>query len=281
MAKTKQKVEEMKRPPVLSRISKPKRKVASYCLCIYARTGMGKTTLLGTMDGRGLVLDTSQYEGGTEVLFDQRDHVDVVSIYKWEDFNRIYQSLRKGELDYDWVAIDTVSGATKLCWKKVLHEREEIVSQEYHRRPTDYGSVGSLLGILFAEFRSLPMPVVFVAQEAAREDEEDEELTIIGPDLTPMSLKELAPHPRLMGRLFVARLENGKWERRLRVGVHAGYYAKARTVKGRRLPAIIRRPNLAQIIAWMEGEDVEKPRGAKDTAPKPESSGELELETDK
>lgn len=281
MAKTKQKVKEMKRPPVLSRIGKPSRKVASYCLCIYARTGMGKTTLLGTMDGRGLVLDTSQYEGGTEVLFDQRDHVDVVSIYKWEDFNRIYQSLRKGELDYDWVAIDTVSGATKICWKKVLEEREEIVSQKHHKRPKDYGDVGTLMGILFSEFRSLPVPVIFLAQESSREDDEDEDLTIIGPDLTPMSLKELAPHPRLMGRLFVTRLENGKWERRLRVGVHAGYYAKARTVTGRRLPAIIRRPNLAQIIAWMEGEDVEKPRGAKDTAPKPESSGELELETDK
>lgn len=267
---------ETKRPSVLKRISKPSRRVPSYCVVLYGRTGMGKTHLLGTMSGRGLVLDTTQYEGGTEVLFDQRSHVDVVPIYKWEDFNKIYQALRTGELDYDWVAIDTVSGATKICWKKVLKEREEIVSQKYHKRPTDYGSVGSLMGILFSEFRSLKMPVIFVAQEAAREDEEDEDEQIIGPDLTPMSLKELAPHPKLMGRLFVHRLKTGKWERRLRVGVHAGFYSKARTTKGRRLPAIIRRPDLGQILGYMMGEDVDKPRGAKDTVPE-SSSGDLDL----
>lgn len=268
-----------RRSVAMPKIGRPSRKVPRYCVVIYARTGMGKTTLLGTMSGYGLVIDTSQYEGGTEVLYDDRDHVDVVSVTKWEEFNKLYLALRRGELerDYDWVAIDTVSGATKICWRKVLKERDEIVSQKYHRTPANYGSVGSLMGILFAEFRSLPMPVIFVAQEAAREDEEDEDEMIIGPDLTPMSLKELAPHPKLFGRLFVHRLDSGRWERRLRVGVHAGFYSKSRTIKGRRLPDIIRRPDLANILDWMQGEDVEKPRGAKDVVPET-SSGEMELD---
>jgi hypothetical protein len=68
----------------------------------------------------------------------------------------------------------------------------------------------------------------------------------------------------LVGRLFVSEVEEDdaiKYERRLRVGTHAMYTTKARSVPGRELPAIIREPNLAQILGYMLGKEVAKPEG--------------------
>src|SRR3972149_7163035 len=97
---------------ILERIRKPLAAVAQYLVVIYARGGVGKTTLLGTIPGRGLVIDIPQYEGGDMVLVNRADRIDIAPVRTWEELNELYLALKSGQVNgtkYDWAAIDTVS----------------------------------------------------------------------------------------------------------------------------------------------------------------------------
>lgn len=259
----------MAKRSIIERIRKPLAAVEQYLAVIYGRGGVGKTTMLGTMRGQGLVIDIPQYEGGDMVLINKSDHIDIAPVRVWEEVNELYLALKKGGkingTKYDWVAIDTISACQQLARKKVLHERDVIMSKRYEIRLNDWGSISQLMGQLYEQFRLLPMPVIFTAQEKARRDdrgdEEDGERIII-PNVSPASLDLLIPHPLLIGRLYMHEKENGVWERRLRVGPHANFVTKSRSVPGRALPPIIRKPHLGQILAWMRGKKSERPRAA-------------------
>lgn len=254
---------------IIERIRKPRAEVAQYLAVIYGRGGVGKTTMLGTMPGRGLVIDIPQFEGGDMVLSNKRDRISIAPVRVWEEINTLYLALRKGGqingTKYDWVAIDTISACQQLARKKVLKERDEIRAQRYEIRLNDWGSISQLMGQLFEQFRLLSMPVIFTAQEKARRDdrndEEDGERIII-PNVSPASLDLLIPHPLLIGRLYMYEGEDSKWERRLRVGPHSNYVTKSRSIPGRALPPIIRKPHLGNILGWMRGKDVKPPRAA-------------------
>ncbi len=257
---------------VLDRITDPVAEVPRFLILIYAYGGVGKTTLLATLPGKGLVIDVPQFEGGTSVLADQIPRIKVVPVVDWEDFNKLYHFLRKGEHDFEWVAIDTISAAQQLARQKVLKERDEIASKGHKLRIQDWGEIGQLMGQLFEKFRLLPIPVVFTAQEKARkedagDDEDDEQITRIIPNVSPSALDALIPHPMLTGRLYLYETDSGKWIRQLRVGPHSRYVTKARSVRSRPLPAIIRRPNLGNILAYMMGQDVSRPKKGKESTP--------------
>lgn len=255
---------------ILERIRKPIAAAEQFVVVIYARGGVGKTTLLGTIPGKGLVIDIPQYEGGDMVLADKANRIDIAPAETWEELNDLYLALKKGPVSgkkYDWVGIDTGTACQQLARRKVLKERDEIASKRYEIRLQDYGSIGELMGQLFERFRTLPMPVYFTMQERLRRDDrelEGSEEGIIVPDVTPASLRTLIPHPILIGRLYMHQNDSGDWERYLRVGPHANFVTKARSVPGRSLPPVIRKPNLGRIVAWMRGEDVKRPRAAPD-----------------
>jgi phage nucleotide-binding protein len=262
----------MAKRTILERIRKPQAQIKRYLVVIYARGGVGKTTLLGTIPGQGLVIDVPQYEGGDMVLADKRNRIDIAPVETWEELNDIYLALKKnagkiGDTQYNWVAIDTITACQQLARKKVIKERDEITSKPYQIRGQDWGSMKELMGQLFERFRLLSMPVYFTAQEKVRRDrdspEEDAE-SIVVPNVQPAAIDLLLPHPMLIGRLYMHQNDEGKWERYLRVGPHENFVTKARSMPGRRLPPIIRKPNLGQIIAWMCGEDVKRPRAAPD-----------------
>lgn len=266
---------------------KPSKRVPQYMVVIYGQGGAGKTSLFGTLErlGRGLVIDTPQYEGGTEVIAQHRKFIDVREARTWTDIEALYHAVRTGKATfedggepYQWVGIDTGTGVQKIARRKVKADEDDEemrrIGQAYKLTLPNYGSIGDLMAIFFEDFRNLRIPVIIMCQEREREDEETGAM-VVGPDLTPMSLREVVPHPKLLGRLYVARNGKGQWERRLRVGVHPGYYTKVRAVQGRRLPAIIKRPHLGDILAYMSGEDIPKPRAARDDGG---GGGDLELE---
>lgn len=254
---------------VLDRITDPVPEVPRFLAVIYAFGGVGKTTLLGTMPGRGLVIDVPQHEGGTSVLHDKAPRIKVVSVVDWEELNTLYHHLRKGEHNFDWVGLDTLTAAQELARKKVIKERDEIASAAHKLRIQDYGDIGQLMGQLYERFRVLPMPVIFTIQERVRkeEDEQEEQVTRIIPNLTPKSLDMLIPHPMLIGRLYLYEAENGKWTRQMRVGPHTRFVTKARSVPERPLPSVIRNPNLGNILAYMMGQDVPRPKRGKESEP--------------
>lgn len=270
----------MAKRSILERIRKPKVSAGRYLVVVYARGGVGKTTLLGTIPGRGLVIDIPDYEGGDMVLLGKKN-IDVAPAETWEDLNELYMALKKGRgkigsIQYDWVAIDSITACQQLARKKVIKERDEIASKPYVIRLQDWGSMGQLMAQLFERFRLLSIPVYFTAQERVRRDRDDDEAgSVVIPNVSPMALDALIPHPVLIGRLYAHQNEGGTWERYLRVGTHEGFVTKTRSVPGRSLPAVIRRPRLGQITSWIRGEDVKRPRAAPDDDA---LAGDLEVE---
>lgn len=254
---------------VLDRITEPAADVPRFLALIYAMAGVGKTTLLGTMPGKGLVMDVPQFEGGTSVLYDKRNRIKIVPVLNWSELNELYHMLRKGGHGFDWVAIDTLTAVLQLARQKVIKERDEIASAGHKLRLQDWGEMAQLMGQLYERFRLLPIPVIFLAQEVAKKEDDDdgEGVSHIIPSLSPKSLEMLLAHPMLIGRLYLYETDEGKWVRQLRVGPHARFVTKARSVPGRELPPIIRKPDLSNILAYMMGQDVPRPLRGKESEP--------------
>ena len=72
---------------------------------IYATPGMGKTTLLGSLQGKTLIIDVDK---GTSVLAGNKN-VDIIRLGKNSDELRQVLIELKGKCDYDNVCIDSLS----------------------------------------------------------------------------------------------------------------------------------------------------------------------------
>lgn len=73
-------------------------------VCIFGVSGVGKTTLLGGLTGKTLILSA---ESGLLVLKDKE--IDVIDIDSIESLGNVYLALKEGELKYDNVCIDSLS----------------------------------------------------------------------------------------------------------------------------------------------------------------------------
>ena len=71
---------------------------------IYGNSGVGKTTQLGTLEGKTLILSA---ESGLLVLKDK--DMDVLDISSIDELAEAYVALKEGELKYDNVALDSLS----------------------------------------------------------------------------------------------------------------------------------------------------------------------------
>lgn len=249
---------------IIERIRKPRADLSRLSICIYARGGVGKTTLLGTMPGKGLLIDIPQIEGGDSVLAD-RENIMVAPTVTWDELDDIYKYLAKGGHDYRWVAIDTITAAQELAKRKAIKERE-LSADPHTVSLQEWGKIGELMRELFYRFRLLPINTILLAQERSPRDREG--ARDYHPAVSPLSLEALMPPQHLVGRLYVWQKEdeagNVVWERRLRTAPHEMYLTKVRNVKGRELPPVVREPHLGRILAYMLGKDVAPPEAASD-----------------
>lgn len=249
------------------RIRKPSSKLSKLAFCIYGKGGVGKTSLLRYMPGKGLVIDIPQYEGGTMVLSDCADRIDVLPIVKWDELEDVLQLLKENKQGYQWYAFDTITAIQELAKRKTLKERT-LAADPHMLDQRDYGKVGLLIGDFIPKFRSLSLHGIFLAQERLRGTGEDGTLEY-QPDLTPSSFAGVNPSMSLTGRLYIKEVEDGDthemmWERHLRVGPHQTTVTKARAVPGRDLPLVIREPKLGEIFAYLMGlEGAKRPEAAK------------------
>jgi len=212
----------------------------------------GKTTLLGTMPGRGLVIDVPQIEGGTFVLQDQANRIDIVPVETWDAVDAIYWFLMKSDHPYQWVAIDSLTAMTELAKRKTIKERDLDVDPHVISLQ-EWGKIGRLVGELVYRFRTLKQHTIWIAQErkfGGGGDEGGAGPVTLGPDTSPAALQALLPSMLLVGRLSVEHSVDG-WERQLRVGPHAMYVTKARAVPGQDVPPIIRNPSLAGLLKFL------------------------------
>jgi len=212
------------------------------------------------MPGRGLVLDIPQIEGGTMVLSDCADRIDVLPIVEWKDFSDAWKYLAREKHDYKWVAIDTITAAQELAKRKTIHERD-LAADPHTVSMQDWGKIGELDCELIYRFKLLPLHLIVLAQERLRGSSEEGTLEY-QPDISPKGLSGLTPSMFLIGRLYTREVGADKdiyVERRLRVGPHATTVTKVRALRTRQPPAVIREPNLGQILAYLLGQEVPIP----------------------
>lgn len=242
----------MTQSPKLTGLYKPGTSVKeSFGICIFGHGGSGKTTLAGTMPGHGLLVDVPQIEGGTFVLQQHADRIDIKPVEEWDEIDEVYRVLSVQDPSdpdrYRWVAIDSVTAFTELAKRKTVKERG-LTMDPSQIGLQEWGKIGNLVGELVYRFRKLDIHTIWLAQE--HKFGQDHE--ILGPNTSPAAREKLLPSMMMVGHLFVADVE-GKPERRLRVGPHADFDTKCRTLPGVDMPAIIRNPNLGQILPYMLG----------------------------
>lgn len=239
---------------VLPGIHKPSsRPNSSFGICIYGRSGTGKTTLVGTMPGRGLIIDVPQAEGGTFVLADTEGRIDVKEIHTWQEIQEVFWFLQKENHDYKWVAIDSITAMTELAKRKIIRERELAADPAKITLP-EWGQLNQLVIELIYQFRTLPIHVIFVAQEAIHKENDDSAIPPqIGPDTRTKAVNSLIPSMLLVGRTSVETTHTGGYEYRFRIGPHPTYMTKVRHKQGLEVPNVIRNANLGLLLRYLFG----------------------------
>ena len=128
---------------------------------IYGTPGIGKTTLLGTLPGRTLILDVDR---GTSVLRGN-ENVDIVRLS--EDLQEMPEILKElhGKCEYNNVCIDSLSEFERgmLAYYGRTGKNDAVPSQG------DYLRVDYKLVDCCRQFRALPCNVFFTAWEMQKE----------------------------------------------------------------------------------------------------------------
>ena len=130
---------------------------------IYGMAGVGKTPLVLTLPGHGLVVNA---EAGLLSLMnrDSAGSFDVVNVTSIQDMQEVHRLLKGGTTNYAWVFIDSIS------------EIAEVLIAEEKQKTKDprqaYGALMDRMSALLRAFRDLPMDVVCIGK-AQRVREED------------------------------------------------------------------------------------------------------------
>lgn len=224
-----------------------------FSICIYGKGGVGKTTLIGTMPGRGIVIDVPQIEGGTFVLEHAKDRIDVKTVETWNEIDDVFRFLQTQKHPYQWVAIDSITAFTELAKRRTIAERD--LDYDVHMTSLqEWGKIGSLVAELVYRFKTLQMHTIWIAQERRFGSDAETSGRMRGPDTTPAALGKLIPPCLLVGRLSVEKnLATTEYERRLRIGPDEDFYTKCRAKSGLDVPSVIRNPHLGKILKFLLG----------------------------
>jgi hypothetical protein len=239
--------------------------------CIYSRNKKGKTRFCCTAPN-GLIIDP---EHGTDeyIKFTKASGSKVWVINKWEDVDDVWGYLRTGGWkNHDWVSFDGGSRIHKMSLRWVMRQAME---RDLERRPDqiekrDYGRAGAMMEQMFHNFNTLPIGVIYTAQERmfVAEDEASDD-----PDVETSSTQYVVDLPKgaraallsivdVIGRLYVVKAEvkfrrtkdapietEVRQQRRLWLEPHVSYDTGYRSEYV--LPAFMKNPtvpNLAQLI---------------------------------
>lgn len=228
---------------------------------VYSRNKKGKTWFCLTAPNV-LVLDP---ENGTDE-FVKKDPA-VWPINSWQDLDEAYHFLKGGNHNYEWVAVDGVTRMSNMSLRFVMRKGEE---RDLDRTPglvqrQDYGKAGELLKGMILNFQTLPMGIVYTAQERlidttseGLEDEDAEETSyMFVPDLPKGVRGTLNSVVGVIGRLYVVKatvkvrtkdgevIEKQKNQRRLWIGDHVAYDTGFRSEFN--LPPMLKDPTVERL----------------------------------
>lgn len=196
---------------------------------IYTDSGVGKTVLAGTAPK---LLFLTVEAAGTESAKAFGSTADEIVILSWDHLMEVYYWLKKeGHSEYEWVCIDSLTEMEELCWNDQL----EKVGKEFEARIQDYGIVDRKVKKLVDQFNRLPVNMLYTAQMAAMEleDEDGDDYTKVLPALGrakggyPLS-KLICGKVTLIGLLTVREDDESNEFRRLYVNGGDRWTAKDR-----------------------------------------------------
>lgn len=231
-------------------ITKPSHEKRYPKMLVYARNKKGKTTFgLSAGVDKTLVLDP---EMGTAEM--RTKDPNVWHIERWEDLDDAYNYLRYTDHPYQWVVVDGLTKIHNMGLKYVMRLQEE---RSLDRIPglvqqRDYGKAGELTKELLTRFHSLPMGVIFTAQErqdSPQDSEEDDEVeeaaSTYVPDL-PKGVRGAANSiVDVIGRLYVVNVD-GKRQRRLWIAESSKYDTGYRS--DFELPEFVKNPTIPKVV---------------------------------
>lgn len=186
-------------------------------IVIYGTAGAGKTRLAATTGDPRRTLIVSAEAG---LLSLRGEDIDAVEIKSLVDMRSAYAFLRRGEHDYRWVIVDSISELAEVC----LGEEKRTAKDPR----AAYGQTAEVMTTMLRTFRDLPCHVVFTAKQDRAQTESG--AMLYGPS---MPGKQLGPAVGyLVDEMFALRTQradDGTIERYLQTGPDGVYEAKDRS----------------------------------------------------
>lgn len=163
-------------------------------LMVYGDPGVGKTVLAGS----AAVVEAMQpllyvdVEGGTLSLRERYPDVDVVRVKSFNDFGRLFESLRKEQHGYKTVVLDSITEIQKFGMFEVMRRAIENDSDRDPDLPGigEWGKNTEQMRRLVRAFRDLPMNTIFLALAAESQDKKGKKF--IKPSLSAKLSNEIA-----------------------------------------------------------------------------------------
>ena len=171
---------------------------------IYARPGMGKTTLLGALPGKVLIIDVDR---GTTVLSGSDTKADCVRLKEdLSDLSAIIDELSK-ECPYDIVALDSLSELEK----NMLTVLGRLGKNNGAPERGHYNIVQHKVADYVRRIRALPCNCVFTAWEEPKEvaNEDGSTFTIARPSLSGKTSDIVCGLVDMVGQLRITPPKDG------------------------------------------------------------------------
>ena len=165
---------------------------------IYGTPGMGKTSLLGNLNGRILIVDVDK---GTSVLRGN-DHVDILRIS--DDFHEIPELVKSlaVKCDYDFVCLDSLSELERSVLNRLAAKNSTGIPSLQ-----DYGKANNSMLNICRQLRSVRSNIFFTAWEQYTEvfAPTGEKYSRIEPMIRKQNMENICGLCDIVGRLYLDR----------------------------------------------------------------------------
>jgi hypothetical protein len=229
-------------------------------LLIYGVPGAGKTFLAGeaaAVERMSPVLFID-IEGGTKTIRNLYPDIDVVrvkdvidpktgriKVHSWKKLQDVYEDIRKGELAYKTIVVDSLSEAQKVSMLYAVSE--SIRTSGRDRDPDvpemrDWGKSGEQIRRFVRAFRDLDCHVIFTALAADVKDQTTGTVTV-KPALPGKVADEIPAYLDEVLYLYCKSSKDGV-ERKILTEPNGKYIAKDRSG---RLPTVVNQPTMATL----------------------------------
>lgn len=256
---------------------KPGSLTKSRAFGIYGPAGTGKTTLAGTFPGPVLLIDMN--DRGDDSVAELADKLEVADVTEESELEDIYWELKSGSWKgkFATVILDTVTQLQQIIIEELVDGKKNKNRKFADKNAgdwgtmtkQDWGTVSSKMKKHIANFRDLPVNMVFLAQQRVFNVGEDDEVEFqpeVGPSLSPSTAAYLASAMHVVGNTFIRKkvkksknekgklVEHSKLVYCLGVGPSELYIRKVRKPRDIHVMDVIENPTYEDLIEIIQGE---------------------------